>query len=136
MTLVDTNVLLDIVADSPVWPDWSMVQLGEARNRGPVVINDVIFAEFSTRFDALSDAVHWCARLDLDHRPIPNAALFCAAKTFIAYRRSGGEKTGVLPDFFIGAHAEVEGFTLLTRDTRRYGTYFPAVTRITPPAAR
>ncbi|MDP3546352.1 MAG: type II toxin-antitoxin system VapC family toxin, partial [Phreatobacter sp.] len=105
MILVDTNVLLDIVTDDPVWASWSTARLDAALIFGPVAVNDVVYAELSVRFAQMQDVDRALetARLTLD--PIPRNALFLAGKAFEAYRRAGGMRTGVLPDFFIGAHA-------------------------------
>lgn len=132
MTLVDTNVLLDLVTDDPQWADWSVRQLDAASLRGDLVINDVVYAELSVGFARIEavDAILNEARLSL--APIPRAALFLAGKAFQRYRAAGGRRTGVLPDFFIGAHAAVSGLRLLTRDPRRYRSYFPRVELIVP----
>jgi predicted nucleic acid-binding protein len=134
LTLVDTNVLLDLVTADPVWADWSLAALDAADTAGPVWINDVVYAELSVRFAAIEtlDSLLEEARIDL--APIPRPALFLAGKAFLAYRAAGGARTGVLPDFFIGAHAAIADWNLLTRDAARYRTYFPTVKLITPPA--
>lgn len=132
MLLVDTNVLVDVLEDDPVWADWSITQLrSQSRIQRPA-INPVIYAELSLAFstvEALDQTLDDMALMFLD---IPRPALFLAGKAFIRYRRQGGQKSKVLPDFFIGAHAAVSGHTLLTRDARRYATYFPGVKLITP----
>ena len=132
MTLVDTNVLLDILTADPVWADWSSAALDTAATRGRVWINDVVYAELAVRIDTVEalDAILDEAGLDL--APMPRPALFLAAKAFLNYRTAGGVRTGVLPDFFIGAHAAIAGWSLLTRDAVRYRTYFPSVDLITP----
>lgn len=132
MTLVDTNVLLDLVTDDPQWADWSVRQLDAASLRGDLVINDVVYAELSVGFARIEavDAILNEACLSL--APIPRAALFLAGKVFQRYRAAGGRRTGVLPDFFIGSHAAVSGLRLLTRDPRRYRSYFPRVELIVP----
>ncbi|MFI4967066.1 MAG: type II toxin-antitoxin system VapC family toxin [Caulobacterales bacterium] len=132
MTLVDTNVLLDLVTDDPTWADWSIRQLDVAVIKGGLAINDAVYAELSVRFDHIEtlDAVVKDAGLILTGTP--RAALFLAGKAFQRYRVLGGPRTGVLPDFFIGAHAAVTGMPLLTRDARRYRTYFPKIDLITP----
>ncbi len=132
MTLVDTNVLLDIVTNDPVWADWSVGQLDAASMRGPLVINDVVYAELSVRFQQIEELDAMLADAEIGLAPTPRPALFLAGKTFQHYRRRGGERTGVLPDFFIGAHAAVAGLPLLTRDRGRYRTYFPTVNLIAP----
>ena len=131
-TLVDTNVLLDLVTDDPRWADWSARELERAALRGRLVINDVIYAELSVRFagiEALDDMV---AAVGLSLEALPRPALFLAGKAFLDYRRRGGGRSGVLPDFFIGAHAAVAGLTLLTRDAGRYRGYFPSVEVMAP----
>jgi len=132
LTLVDTNVLLDLVTDDPEWAAWSIGQLDAAAVRGPLAINAVIYAELSIRFASIEtlDAVIEDARLSIAE--IPRAALFLARKAFQRYRAQGGRRTGVLPDFFIGAHAAVAGLTLLTRDPRRYRSYFADLALIAP----
>jgi predicted nucleic acid-binding protein len=135
VTLVDTNVLLDVVTDDPTWADWSILQLDAAAIKGGLAINDVVYAELSVRFDRIEalDAIVESASLVLTGTP--RAALFLAGKAFQRYRASGGARTGVLPDFFIGAHAAASGMPLLTRDARRYRTYFPKIDLITPDGA-
>ena len=132
MTLVDANVLLDLVTDDPRWAQWSIAALEAASLRGPMQINDVIYAELSVRYQRIEDLDAFVEQAGLTQAPIPKAALFLAGKVFMDYRRSGGSRTGVLPDFFIGAHAAVSGLPLLTRDLGRYRTYFPTLTLITP----
>jgi predicted nucleic acid-binding protein len=119
VTLVDTNILLDLTGQDPAWATWSERALEAAAARGPLLINDVIFAELSVGFDRLEDCTGFLA-------------LFLAGKAFRAYRRRGGSRTGVLPDFFIGAHAAVAGLPLLTRDPRRYRGVFPTVRVMSP----
>ncbi len=132
MTLVDSNVLIDIFADDPKWFDWSLARLEEATLKGPLLINDVVYAETSIRFQRIELLSAALERVGVAVATIPRAALFLAGKTFMQYRRAGGVRTGVLPDFFIGAHAAVEGLPLLTRDAPRYRTYFPTLTLIAP----
>ncbi|WP_322514986.1 type II toxin-antitoxin system VapC family toxin [Rhodopseudomonas palustris] len=132
MTLVDSNVLIDFLADDPLWSEWSIQRLREAVDRGSLLINDVIYAEVSAGFLKLDDFEAALATIGVTVAPLPRAALFLAGKAFVQYRRAGGTRTGVLPDFFIGAHAEVESLTLLTRDPRKYQIYFPSVRLITP----
>jgi predicted nucleic acid-binding protein len=132
MTLVDSNVLLDIVTDGQAWVDWSQDQLERAALDGPLIINDVIYAEISARYatiEAVDTVLH---DLSIELAPIPRTALFLASKAYLQYRVGGGLRTGVLADFFIGAHAVVEQVPLLTRDARRYQSYFPTIRLITP----
>ncbi|MGB9116510.1 type II toxin-antitoxin system VapC family toxin [Bradyrhizobium sp.] len=132
MTLVDSNVLLDVFTRDPKWWEWSMMRLEEAALRGPLLINDVIYAEVSVRFRRIEDFDTTLETARVAFAPIPRTALFLAGKAFAQYRSSGGVRTGVLPDFFIGAHAMVESLPLLTRDARRYRSYFPKAVLIAP----
>jgi predicted nucleic acid-binding protein len=132
MTLVDSNVLLDVVTDGQVWGDWSQEQLEQAALKGQLVINDVIYAEVSTRYESLEGIESMLMDLQIDVVPIPREALFLAGKAYLQYRAAGGVRTSVLPDFFIGAHAAVERLPLLTRDIRRYRSYFSTVNLIAP----
>ena len=132
MTLVDSNVLLDIFIKTPIWWEWSLTQIEKAASRGPLLINDVIFAETSIRFHSIEAFDNALAKAGITFAPIPRAALFLAGKASIQYRTVGGTRSGVLPDFFIGAHAAIENLPVLTRDTRRYRNYFPTVTLIAP----
>ena len=132
MLLVDTNVVLDVVTNDPKWAAWSQSQLDAAALTQVVAINDVIYSELSLAFDRIEDLDAMIAKAGLHHEPIPRESLFLAAKAFLSYRRKGGSKGGVLPDFFIGAHAAVLHIPLLTRDTSRYATYFPTLKLISP----
>ena len=132
MTLVDTNILLDLFTNDPVWADWSIRLLDAAAVNGTLMINDVIYAELSVRFDRIEDLDAVLGEAGVAHADIPRAALFLAGKAFRRYRAAGGIRNGVLPDFFIGAHAAVAGLPLLTRDIQRYSTYFPTVNLISP----
>lgn len=131
-TLVDTNVLLDLATDDPRWADWSVRQLEVAAARGPLVANPVIYAELSVGFERIEDLDRFVAAIEVEIEPVPRPGLFLAGKVFRDYRARGGGKTGVLPDFLIGAHAAVGELPLLTRDVGRYRTWFPTVTLITP----
>jgi predicted nucleic acid-binding protein len=134
MTLVDTNVLLDILTGDPVWLDWSADRMDQQAMQGPLIINETVYAELSIQLptvEAVADAI---AELAVDFHRTPISALFLAGKAFLQYRRAGGRRTGVLPDFFIGAHAQVTGLPILTRDARRYRAYFPQVQMIMPTA--
>jgi predicted nucleic acid-binding protein len=132
MLLVDTNVLLDVVQDDPRWADWSIAQLRAQSQVHRLAINDVIYAELSLSFGSVQALDAVVSRLRLDVAPLPRPSLFLACKAFLQYRRRGGTKTQVLPDFFIGAQAAVSGWPLLTRDAIRYRSYFPTVELITP----
>lgn len=132
MTLVDSNVLLDVLTDGQAWADWSQDQLERIASDGPLIINDVIYAEISTRYgtvEALDSILH---DLNIEVVPMPRQALFLAGRAYLKYRAAGGTRTGVLSDFFIGAHAATEDLPLLTRDVRRHRTYFPTVMLIAP----
>jgi hypothetical protein len=130
--LVDTSVLLDVLQDDPQWADWSIAQLRAQSQVHRLAINDVIYAELSLSFGSVQALDAMVARLRLDLEALPRPALFLAGKAFLQYRRRGGTKTQVLPDFFIGAQAAVNGWPLLTRDATRYRSCFPTLTLITP----
>lgn len=132
MILVDSNILIDILENSPVWGSWSAAQLITIGADETVAINPVVYAELSVGFDSQTSLDRWLDRLEIVLVETPRAALFRAGRAFLAYRRSGGTRSSLLPDFLIGAHAEVAGVAILTRDTRRYRTYFPAVRLIAP----
>ena len=132
MTLVDTNVLLDPFTNDAKWLGWSVMQLEEASIKGPLLINDVIYAETSSRYSRIEDFETALVDAGVTVVPTPRAALFLAGKAFVQYRGAGGLRTGVLADFFIGAHAAVERLPLLTRDARRYRSYFPTAVLIAP----
>jgi len=130
--LVDSNVLLDVMTADPEWSDWSAGQLEEQGRRGRLVINPIIYAEVSIGFERIEDLDDALAPNLFVREPLPYAAGFLAGKVFLRYRKSKGERTTPLPDFYIGAHAAIAGLKLLTRDARRYRTYFPTVEVIWP----
>jgi predicted nucleic acid-binding protein len=132
MILVDTNVLLDVVENDPTWADWSQQQLEAASLREQLCINPVIYAELSMAFNRIEEVEQVVHEGQLLVEPLPREALFLAGKVFLQYRKRGGAKTGVLPDFFIGAHAAIAGMNILTRDAGRYRTYFPRTVLICP----
>lgn len=132
MTLVDTNVLLDVATNDAKWAGWSLRELDGAAMRGRVLINAVVYAEFSIGYARVEQADRVLADVGLDLAEIPRAALFLAGKVFQRYRARGGARAGVLPDFFIGAHAAVAQTPLLTRDPRRYRSYFADIALIAP----
>ena len=132
VTLIDSNILIDLLIDDPKWSDWSLAHLEQAALKGPLLINDIVYAETSTRYPAIEEFESALAVANVTVRRTPRMALFLAGKAFMQYRRAGGIRTGVLADFFIGAHAAVEELPLLTRDARRYRHYFPTVALITP----
>ncbi|MFV0254061.1 MAG: type II toxin-antitoxin system VapC family toxin [Beutenbergiaceae bacterium] len=131
-TLVDSNVLLDVVTDDPTWGAWSRSALASALDHGPVVINPLVYAEVSIGFDRIEDLENALPPAHFRRDDLPWGAAFLAGKAFLTYRRRGGERTSPLPDFYIGAHAAVAGLRLLTRDRGRYGTYFPRIVLLTP----
>ncbi len=134
MLLIDTNVLVDVLQDDPQWGDWSIGQLRAQRQVHALAINPVIYAEMSLSYSTIEALDAVVARLSLDLQQIPKAALFLAARAYLLYRRRGGTKQQVLPDFFIGAHAAVNGWPLLTRDAARFRSYFPSLTLVSPSA--
>lgn len=129
--LVDSSVLLDLFIEDDEWVDWSTAMLETAGAQGRLFINPIIYAEVSVRFDAVEDIDEELEDL-VQRRPLPWAAAFLAGKCFSRYRRAGGTRAMPLPDFFIGAHAAVEDLTLLTRDPRRFRSYFPKLRIIAP----
>ena len=132
MVLVDTNVLVDVLQNDPQWADWSIAQMRAQSSLHALVINPVIYAEMSLSFSTLEALDDVVGTLALEFREIPRPALFLAAKAYAQYRRRGGSKQQVLPDFFVGAHAAVEGWPLLTRDASRFRTYFPTLKVLAP----
>jgi predicted nucleic acid-binding protein len=131
-TLVDSNVLLDILTDDQAWVKWAGHALVRARDEGRLVINPIVYAEVSTGFDKVEDLDDTLPEADFEREPLPYQAGFLAGKAFLSYRRRGGERRSPLPDFYIGAHAAVSGYRLLTRDVARYRAYFPSVVLIAP----
>jgi hypothetical protein len=132
VTLVDSSVLLDILTEDPEWANWSQQALARARDAGRLAINPIVYAEVSTGFDTIEDLDEAVAVRDFEREPLPYEAGFLAGKVFLAYRNRGGQRRSPLPDFYIGAHAAVRGYRLLTRDVARYRTYFPSVLLVTP----
>ncbi len=130
--LVDTNVLVDVLENDPEWAEWSSAQLRAQAQIHRLFINPVIYAELSLTFSTVEALDEVLVTLQIPVMEVPKPALFLAGKAFVKYRRQGGTKTSVLPDFFIGAHAAVAGLPLLTRDVRRYAGYFPTVPLISP----
>ena len=132
MKLFDTSVLLDIATGDPAWGRWSESQFRLAISQGPILINPIIYAELAPAFSTSSDLDRWLDPLTFQRLPLPYRAGWLAAQAFLKYRRRGGKKSLPLPDFFIGAHAEAENLTLVTRDKARFQTYFPTVRLVTP----
>ena len=136
MLLVDTNVLVDVLEDDPQWADWSIQQLRFQSKIHRLLINPIVYSELSLTFLTVEALDQTIAELGLAMVEIPKPALFLAGKAFVRYRRQGGTKSNVWGDFFIGAHAAVSGLQILTRDVKRYRSYFPSVTLVAPmPAA-
>lgn len=133
-TLVDSCVLLDVITGDERWADWSASQIASAMDAGRVVINPLIYAEVSVGYQTVEELEELLPAADYEREPLPFLAGFAAGKAFLRYRR-GGDKRSPMPDFYIGAHAAVTGYQLLTRDVRRYRTYFPTVDIIAPPQA-
>ncbi len=132
MTLVDSSVMLDILTADPRWTQWSSEALASARDDGNLVINPIVYAEVSVGFDKIEDLEEAVPASDFEREQLPYEAGFLAGKAFLAYRRRGGDRRFPVPDFYIGAHAAVRGYRLLTRDAARYRTYFPSVEVIAP----
>ena len=130
--LIDANVLLDVMTEDERWLAWSARAIEHAADRHRLVINPVIYAEVSIRYSRIEELDAALPKTMFDREVIPYAAAFLAGKSFLAYRQRGGTRQSPLPDFFIGAHAAVAGYQLMTRDTRRYLTYFPNLALITP----
>jgi predicted nucleic acid-binding protein len=130
--LVDSNVILDVATNDPVWGSWSTEALAKAADEFVLVINPIVFAEVSVGFDRVEDLEDALPPELYRRDPLPYEAAFLAGKSFLAYRRHGGRRVTLLPDFYIGAHAAVAGHRLLTRDARRYRTYFPRLELIAP----
>ena len=137
MIIVDSNVLMDVLQNNPLWIDWSVHQLTAQARIHELAINPIVYAELSIMYESLHVLDDEIAGMELQLEEMPRAALFLAGKAYRSYRRyHGGAKHNVLPDFFIGAHAAVADCALLTRDPRRYRTYFPTVELITPETAK
>lgn len=132
VTLVDSNILLDIFTDDPTWLKWSGAAVTAARNAGVIVINPIVYAEVSVRFARIEELDDALPASDFLREELPYPAGFLAGKAFIRYRREGGTRTSPIADFYIGAHAAVCRYQLLTRDPARYRTYFPKLTVVAP----
>lgn len=130
--LIDSNILLDIATNDPIWAGWSAAQLAQIGQYARLVINPIIYAELSVSHSQI-ETLNALLPEDVFHRePLPWAASFLAGKAYLAYRRRGGDRRSPLPDFYIGAHAAIRGYRLLTRDRGRYATYFPKIDLLTP----
>ena len=130
--IVDSNVILDVVTEDPRWFEWSSTRLAELAENVALVINPIIYAEISIRFDRIEDLDDAVPPAHFRRDPLPWGAAFLAGKAFVQYRKRGGQRRAPLPDFYIGAHAAVRRQRLLTRDPRRYRTYFPTLRLISP----
>ncbi len=130
--LLDAIVLLDIATADATWLPWSEGQFRVAAALGPVLINPLIYAEIAPAFATQSDLDQWLDPSVFQRLPLPYEAGWLAAHAFVKYRRAGGSRNSPLPDFYIGAHAEINGLTIVTRDATRYRNYFPSVVLITP----
>lgn len=130
--LVDSNVLLDLLEEDKTWYSWSAEHIQQAANSSVLIINPVIYSEISVGFMRIEELEAVLLPDMFERRPIPWEAAFLAGKCFARYRKLGGARRSPLPDFFIGAHAAVEGLRLLTRDAARYRTYFPSLSLISP----
>jgi predicted nucleic acid-binding protein len=130
--LIDTNVVLDILSRDPIWFDWSAATLERCAEEGPIVINPIIYAELAVGFARIEDLDAALPEPDWSRLPLPWHAGFLAGRCFGEYRRRGGTRLRPLPDFYIGAHAAVEGLTVVTRDDARFRTYFPRLDIVAP----
>ncbi len=130
--LVDSNVLLDVLTEDPSWYEWSSSALARCAEEGPLAINPLVYAEVSIGFERIEDLDEALDSAGFQRLALPWEAAFLAGKCFLRYRRRGGVRSSTLPDFYIGAHALVEGRTLLTRDAARYRTYFPRLALVAP----
>jgi predicted nucleic acid-binding protein len=130
--LVDSNVILDVVNEDAEWFEWSAGQLERLAESRVLIINPIVYSEVSIGFDRIEDLDRALPADFVRREPLPWEAGFLAGKCFLKYRKSGGARRSPLPDFYIGAHAAVSGLTLLTRDAKRYKTYFPKLALISP----
>ena len=130
--LVDSNVLLDVITDDPVWGNWASVTLIKLFNEYKLAINPIIYAEVSIRFSTIEELEETISQIFFKRLSVPYEAAFLAGKCYMEYKERGGLKTSVLPDFLIGAHASVSNMKLVTRDVSRYKTYFPELELIAP----
>ena len=123
---------MDVITGDEHWADWSALQIAAAIDEGRAVINPVIYAEVSVGYETVEELDELLPAADYEREPLPYLAGFAAGKAFLRYRRGGGQKRSPMPDFYIGAHAAISGYRLLTRDVRRYRTYFPTIDIIAP----
>ena len=132
MILVDSNVIIDVLTEDPNWRQWSEAALADATDQEEIAINPIIYAELASGFATMAELDGHLGASAFRRLNLPYEAGFVAGRAFVEYRRRGGMRTSPLPDFYIGAHAAVEGLALLTRDARRYAGYFPKVRLISP----
>ncbi len=130
--IVDSNVLLDILTEDSRWLSWSSNALEEIANESRIVINPVIYGEVSIRFERIEELDEALPPAIFEREDIPYEAAFLASKAYLAYRRQAGTRSSLLPDFYVGAHAAIRGYRVLTRDVARYRTYFPKLELIAP----
>jgi hypothetical protein len=130
--LVDSNVLFDVMTNDPAWGQWSADRITQALDDGRLVINPIVYAEVSIGFRLIEELDDALPPSEFEREPLPFEAGFLAGKAYVSYRRRGGSRRSPMPDFYIGAHAAVRGYRLLTRDAKRYPTYFPGVEVIAP----
>ncbi len=130
--LVDSCVILDIVTEDPKWFEWSSSILEKHARQSQLFINPIIYAEISIGFQKIEELETALSSSTFKKIPLPWEASFLAGKAFLQYRKSGGHKALPLPDFFIGAHAIIEGWSLLTRDTKRFQYYYPKLKILSP----
>ena len=133
MVLVDTNVLLDVALRDPLWLPWSQAALTKELRARTAAINVIIYTELIPAYANPADLDVALSGSGLKRLMVPYTAAIPASRAFLAYRKAGGARTAPLPDFFIGAHAEAEGHSILTRDPTRYRAYFRTVSLICPP---
>ena len=132
MILVDSNIWIDLIQKDPVWLNWSLAEVQKVRAQKRAVINPVIYAELAPTYDQSAALDKFLSAAKVTMKPLSRSAAYAAGRAFLRYRQKRGTKTGVLPDFFIGAQAQTEGWAILTRDVSRYATYFPDVQLIAP----
>jgi predicted nucleic acid-binding protein len=132
-TLIDSCVLLDLITGDQTWAEWSAGQIAAAVDAGRVVINPLIYTEVSVGYQTIEELDELLPASDYEREPLPYLAGFAAGKAFVRYRRAGGDKRPPMLDLYIGAHAAVAGYRLLTRDVHRYRAYFPTIDIIAPP---
>jgi predicted nucleic acid-binding protein len=132
VTLVDSNVILDVLTEDADWGEWSAAMLADAARAGTLAINPIIYAEVSAGFERIEDLDDALPEAYYRRLPLPFEAAFLTGQCFVKYRRQGGARRSPLPDFYIGAHAALAGLTLLTRDAKRYRAYFPTLRIVAP----